>query len=75
MIKVRFLDMQVKLHENGPIIFESKGEAKLKQNGNEKTIAGPTIALCRCGLSKNMPFCDGAHAKANFKAPAAELEL
>jgi CDGSH-type Zn-finger protein len=67
--------MKVKLRENGPIMLETKGEAKLTQNGEEKTVAAPMVALCRCGLSKNMPFCDGAHAKANFKAPAAELEL
>jgi CDGSH-type Zn-finger protein len=25
--------------------------------------------LCRCGHSANKPFCDGAHARNNFKAP------
>ncbi len=67
--------MKVRMRENGPIMLESKGEAKLTQNGQEKTVAGQMVALCRCGQSKNMPFCDGAHAKANFKAPAGELEL
>ncbi len=26
------------------------------------------VTLCRCGLSKNKPFCDGAHAEAGFKS-------
>jgi CDGSH-type Zn-finger protein len=25
--------------------------------------------LCRCGLSKNKPFCDGTHWETDFKAP------
>jgi len=32
---------------------------------NYKTAS--TYALCRCGQSKNMPFCDGTHAKTNFE--------
>ena len=26
------------------------------------------ITICRCGASKNKPFCDGSHASINFKA-------
>jgi CDGSH-type Zn-finger protein len=27
------------------------------------------VTLCRCGLSKNKPFCDGAHEQGGFIAP------
>ena len=32
------------------------------------------VALCRCGLSKNKPFCDGAHVAGGFKADRPENE-
>ena len=29
------------------------------------------MALCRCGQSRNKPFCDNSHREARFHAPGA----
>jgi CDGSH-type Zn-finger protein/uncharacterized Fe-S cluster protein YjdI len=52
----------VRVRENGPLAIE----AELQING----IAQPTprATLCRCGQSRNKPFCDGAHAAPGFTA-------
>ena len=33
------------------------------------------IGLCRCGLSANKPFCDGAHARNGFQDPVTARDL
>lgn len=61
----------VRLRENGPLAME----AELQINGVAQP--SPRATLCRCGQSKNKPFCDGAHAAAGFVAtgepPAKEF--
>ena len=53
---------------DGPIKVE--GEFVLKDaEGNAFDLGGRTaVALCRCGDSKNKPFCDGGHKAAGFES-------
>ena len=58
----------VRLRENGPLAFH----APVSIAGEP---AGLRVTLCRCGASKNKPYCDGSHAGAGFAAtgePAAQ---
>jgi CDGSH-type Zn-finger protein len=52
---------EISLKENGPILVS--GEFSLTgEDGQPFADLNPTIALCRCGLSANKPFCDGSHS-------------
>jgi CDGSH-type Zn-finger protein len=64
-------DVTIKTRENGPLLVT--GPVTLTDHeGNAFDVADKeTIALCRCGVSKNRPFCDGAHRDSGFEA--AEL--
>lgn len=49
----------IQVLDNAPLII--KGEAELI-DGEGKTIeTSSELHLCRCGLSKNKPYCDGSH--------------
>lgn len=46
----------------GPIVV--KGDVALTDEEGNPIAHGERFSLCGCGLSKNMPFCDGAHKQA-----------
>jgi uncharacterized Fe-S cluster protein YjdI len=55
---------QIRISPNGPILIHSQCEITLS-NGTKESKQG-VIALCRCGQSKNKPYCDGSHKLTGF---------
>ncbi len=59
----------IRCRDNGPFVIKAPVQV-VDHDGKPFTIpAGKeAIALCRCGASKNKPFCDGAHNGCGFQA-------
>lgn len=55
--------------ENGPV--EARGALEITSGTGRRLHRGRRAFLCRCGQSKNKPFCDGSHKTAGFEAPGA----
>ena len=52
---------KITINTNGSVKLEGDFEI-VDKNGNAYDLGGREIvALCRYGLSKNKPFCDGSH--------------
>ncbi|MEW8628016.1 MAG: CDGSH iron-sulfur domain-containing protein [Candidatus Thiodiazotropha sp.] len=52
--------------ENGPLLLS--GNVTVKASSGRSAWQGNKLALCRCGASKNKPFCDGTHNAIEFKS-------
>jgi CDGSH-type Zn-finger protein len=55
---------KITLRANGPLVCE--GEFQVLATDGEILAAEAELYLCRCGLSRNIPFCDGSHKKVDF---------
>jgi CDGSH-type Zn-finger protein/uncharacterized Fe-S cluster protein YjdI len=53
---------------NGPLRL--LGTFTLVSDDGRVRVAGSEVALCRCGQSRNKPFCDSSHKTGGFEAPA-----
>ena len=60
-------DPKITINLNGSLKVE--GDVKLvDHNENEvPTKEGIPYFLCRCGHSRNKPFCDGSHKREGFE--------
>ena len=50
--------------ENGPYIV--RGLEHFKDSEGRELPVQPAMSLCRCGASRNKPYCDGTHTKIGF---------
>jgi len=58
-------NVQIKVNDNGSLRIT--GDVELLDGEGNKIETKKAFSLCRCGLSKNKPFCDGSH-KGNFES-------
>ena len=58
--------LQIKRAPNGPLLVS--GNLTIRNAAGRIAWQGTKTALCRCGASKNKPFCDGAHKQIGFEA-------
>jgi CDGSH-type Zn-finger protein len=65
---------KITINPNGSLKVEGDIEI-VDADGNQYGLGGRTnLGLCRCGLSKNKPFCDGAH-RAGFEHVGVAFDL
>jgi len=65
---------KITVNSNGSLKVDGDFEI-VDAQGNVYGLQGRTlVSICRCGMSKNKPFCDGAH-KGNFDHPAVAFDL
>ena len=55
---------------NGPLMLNAENEPfpVLRDHPGGDVQPGKKVFLCRCGESRNKPYCDGAHAAAGYSS-------
>lgn len=48
----------------GPLYL--RGRIRIESEAGEEVLTDVRVALCRCGGSRNKPFCDGSHFQRGF---------
>jgi len=56
----------VTLSTDGPLALE--GRVRVQTARGDVVREADRVALCRCGGTRNQPFCDGSHLRVGFKS-------
>jgi len=56
---------EISIIKNGPFVV--KGSFRITDIDGNEIVCQKSAALCRCGRTKNRPFCDGTHTDWKFK--------
>jgi CDGSH-type Zn-finger protein len=58
-------EARIDITKDGPLMVN--GLKHFRNSRDEPIAVRESMYLCRCGGSKNKPFCDGTHTKIGFK--------
>jgi CDGSH-type Zn-finger protein len=68
--------VKITVRNNGPFRVEGTDFEICDASGNVFNLNGRTsVSLCRCGASKNHPFCDGSHGECQFQSDVKAFDL
>lgn len=68
------MSTKITVLSNGSLKIEGEFEIQDKNGALYNLQGREVVSLCRCGLSKNKPFCDGAH-RDHFEHNAVAFDL
>jgi len=66
--------VKLTINNNGSVRIEGDFEIVDKTGANYDLMGRDVVSICRCGMSKNKPFCDGAH-NGHFEHEAVAFAL
>jgi len=58
-------EAKIEERENGPLVVSG---VRSLESADGPVEVKPVMALCRCGASRNKPFCDGSHNEISFES-------
>lgn len=59
-------ELHIRPTPDGPLL--ARGNFNIRAASGREAWQGNSAALCRCGASKNKPFCDGSHKVVGFSS-------
>lgn len=66
----------ITVKNNGPLRVEGEGFEIKDASGKVFDLGGRTaVSICRCGVSKKQPFCDGSHGECKFTSEVVAYAL
>lgn len=63
---------EVRVSRRGPLYV--RGEIEITREDGSVILRDTRVALCRCGASRNKPFCDNQHLASGFRDPGDVFE-
>jgi CDGSH-type Zn-finger protein len=62
------MSCRITVNAHGPLRIEGDFEIVDPEGRPIDARGRRSLALCRCGASRNKPFCDGTHGTVNFRS-------